>query len=156
VKLPRGERAGSTIAHWVESVDVMPTLLALSKLAIPEGVQGVDLFRGKQQTFAEESHEGNVLRSTRVSEAGKAWKVISANAGNPRGLKERELFRIDSDPNEQLDVSEKEKPTLARRESDLDAASKTARSGALKAREVDVSMDRAAQERLKALGYANE
>lgn len=156
VKLPRGDRAGTHIAHWVESVDVMPTLLSLSKLAIPEGVQGIDLFRGKQQTFAEESHEGNVLKSTRVSEAGQAWKVISANAGNPRGLKERELFRIDADPKEQVDLSEKERPTLARRESDLEAASKTARTGALKAREVDVSMDQAAQDRLKALGYANE
>jgi hypothetical protein len=119
-------------------------------------VQGIDLFRGKQQTFAEESHEGNVLKSTRVSEAGQAWKVISANAGNPRGLKERELFRIDSDPKEQVDLSEKDRPALARRENELEAASKTAQSGALKAREVDVSMDQAAQDRLKALGYANE
>jgi arylsulfatase A-like enzyme len=156
VKLPRRERAGTSIAHWVELVDVMPTLLGLSKLKIPAGVQGVDLFRGKLQTFAEESHEGNVLKSTRVSEAGQEWKVISANAGNPRGLKERELFRIDSDPQERVDLSDKEQPVLARREHDLETASQTARTGALKAREVDVSMDQAAQERLKALGYANE
>ena len=65
IKLPHGERAGSTVAHWVESVDVMPTLLSLQKLAIPESVQGIDAFRGKQQTFAEESHEGNVLSAVR-------------------------------------------------------------------------------------------
>ena len=27
VKLPRGERAGSVVSHWVESVDIMPTIL---------------------------------------------------------------------------------------------------------------------------------
>jgi arylsulfatase A-like enzyme/uncharacterized membrane protein YbhN (UPF0104 family) len=156
VKLPHGERAGSTVSHWVESVDVVPTLLSLAKLKVPEAVQGVDLFRGKQQTFAEESHEGNVLKSTRVSEGGQMWKVISANAGNPRGLKERELYRIDRDASERDDLSAKQAEALARREAELESASKQARTGALKARVVDVSMDQAAQERLKALGYANE
>lgn len=156
VKLPRGERAGSTVSHWVESVDVMPTLLSLQKLPIPESVQGIDAFRGKQQTFAEESHEGNVLKATRVSEGGQTWKLIGANAGNPRGLKERELYRIDADPKELEDLSGKDRQALARREAELETASTQARTGALKAREVDISMDQAAQERLKNLGYAGE
>jgi arylsulfatase A-like enzyme/uncharacterized membrane protein YbhN (UPF0104 family) len=156
VKLPHGERAGTTVSHWVESVDVMPTLLSLAKLPIPSAVQGSDLFRGKPQTFAEESHEGNVLRTTRVQAGGQAWKVISANAGNPRGLKERELYRVDVDPGEQNELSAKDGRSLASREAELTSASDQARTGALKAREVNVSMDQAAQERLKALGYANE
>jgi arylsulfatase A-like enzyme/uncharacterized membrane protein YbhN (UPF0104 family) len=156
VKLPNGERAGTKLSHWVESVDVLPTLLSLAKLPIPSAVQGSDLFRGKPQTFAEESHEGNVLRTTRVQAGGQAWKVISANAGNPRGLKERELYRVDMDPGEQKDLSTKDEAALASREAELTSASDQARTGALKAREVDVSMDQAAQERLKALGYANE
>ncbi len=156
VKLPRGERAGTTVSHWVESVDIVPTLLGLQKLAVPESVQGVDLFRGKEQTFAEESHEGNVLRSTRVHEGGADWKLIHANADNPRGLKERELYRVDRDPGERDELAAKEEAALAKRESELERASSQARTGALKAREVDVSMDEAARERLKALGYANE
>jgi uncharacterized protein (TIRG00374 family) len=156
VKLPNRQRAGSTVSHWVESVDVMPTLVALAKLPIPSAVQGSDLFRGKPQTFAEESHEGNVLRTTRVQAGGQAWKVISANAGNPRGLKERELYRVDVDPGERTDLSSKDGASLASREAELTSASDQARSGALKSREVNVSMDEAAQERLKALGYANE
>ncbi len=156
VKLPQSEQAGTKLSHWVESVDVMPTLLARAKLAIPSAVQGSDLFRGKPQTFAEESHEGNVLRTTRVQAGGQAWKVISANAGNPRGLKERELYRVDADPGEHNDLSAKDGASLASREAELTSASDQARSGALKARNVDVSMDQAAQERLKALGYANE
>jgi arylsulfatase A-like enzyme len=156
IKLPHGERAGSTVSHWVESVDVMPTLLSLQKLTIPEHVQGIDAFRGKQQTFAEESHEGNVLKATRVSEGGHAWKLIGANADNPRGLKERELYRIDVDPKELENLAGKDQPALARREAELETASTQARTGALKAREVDISMDQAAQERLKNLGYAGE
>ncbi|MDB4988465.1 MAG: Choline-sulfatase, partial [Myxococcaceae bacterium] len=156
VKLPRGEQAGTTVSHWVESVDVMPTLLALQKIAIPESVQGIDAFRGKQQTFAEESHEGNVLRATRVSDNGQQWKLIEANEGNPRGLKPSELFRIQTDPKELDDLATREQASLARRQAELESASKQARTGALKAREVDLSMDQAAQERLKNLGYAGE
>jgi arylsulfatase A-like enzyme len=156
VKLPNRARAGTTISHWVESVDVMPTLLSLQKLSIPSAVQGSDLFRGKPQTFAEESHEGNVLRTTRVQAGGQAWKVISANAGNPRGLKERELYRIDRDPGERDDLSDKDSASLKSREQELTSAGDQARTGALKSREVNVTMDQASQERLKALGYANE
>lgn len=156
VKLPRGERAGERVPHWVESVDIMPTLLTLQGIAVPEGVQGVDLFRGKAQTFAEESHEGNVLRSSRIQHQGSQLKLIVANPGNPRGLKERELYRVDTDPREQKELSESDPNALSASERELEAASKTARTGALKAREVDLGMDKAAQERLKALGYAGE
>ncbi|HVZ36364.1 MAG TPA: sulfatase-like hydrolase/transferase, partial [Polyangiaceae bacterium] len=115
VKLPRAERAGTTVSHWVESVDIVPTLVGLQKLTVPESVQGVDLFRGKEQTFAEESHEGNVLKSTRVQEGGAEWKMIRANAGNPRGLKEHELYRLDRDPTERDDLAAKEQAALAPR-----------------------------------------
>ncbi len=156
LKLPRGERAGTTVQHWVESVDIMPTLLALKQLQIPDAVQGVDLFRGKEQTFAEESHEGNVLSSVRTRQADAAVKLITANPGNPRGLAERELYKIESDPGETRNVASSEAALLSRTEEELESVSAQARTGALKAREVDLAMDEAAQERLKALGYANE
>jgi uncharacterized protein (TIRG00374 family) len=156
VKLPRGERAGTTVQHWVESVDVMPTLLGLAKLPIPEAVQGVDLFRGKEQAFAEESHEGNVLKALRMQKDGAQLKLILANPGNPRGLKEKELYRVDRDVREADNLAAKDAPALAHGEATLQAAEKQAKVGALKARAVDVSMDAAAQERLKALGYADE
>ena len=156
VKLPRGEKAGTTVSHWVESVDVMPTLLGLKKIKAPAAVQGVDLFRGKEQTFAEESHEGNVLSSLRTHQDGTTVKLITANPGNPRGLAERELYKVEKDPHETNDLAPTEKPLLSKSEKELEAAAAQARTGALKAREVDLAMDKAAQERLKALGYANE
>jgi arylsulfatase A-like enzyme/uncharacterized membrane protein YbhN (UPF0104 family) len=156
VKLPKNARGGSTVAHWVESVDVMPTLLALQGIKVPEGVQGVDLFLGKPQTFAEESHEGNVLSSVRLMRDGEALKLIEANAGNPRGLKERELYRVGRDANEQNDLAQSEPAAVESAQQELKNVAKQAQTGALKANEVDLSMDKAAQERLKALGYANE
>ena len=156
VKLPRGERAGTTVSHWVESVDIMPTLLALQKLPVPEDVQGVDLFLGKEQAFAEESHEGNVLKALRLTRNGAELKVVTANKGNPRGLAEKELYRVDTDVHEQNNLADKDEAALAHSEGSLEQAEKQAKVGALKARSVDLSMDKAAQERLKALGYAEE
>jgi arylsulfatase A-like enzyme len=156
VKLPKGERAGSTVSHWVESVDIMPTLLAMQKITVPEAVQGVDLFRGKEQAFAEESHEGNVLKALRLQRNGAQLKVVVANKGNPRGLAEQELYRVDTDTREQNNLADKDADALLHGQSTLEAAEKQAKVGALKARAVDLSMDKAAEERLKALGYAED
>ena len=156
VKLPKGERAGTSVSHWVESVDIMPTLLARQNITVPEAVQGVDLFRGKEQAFAEESHEGNVLKALRLSRNGAELKVVVANKGNPRGLAERELYRVDTDVREQTNLADKDRDALAHGESSLEQAEKQAKVGALKARAVDLSMDKAAEERLKALGYAGD
>lgn len=156
LKLPKNERGGSSVAHWVESVDIMPTLLSLQKLEVPAAVQGVDLFRGKDQTFAEESHDGNVLKSLRTLESGSAVKLIHANEGNPRGLAARELYRLDNDPVEAKNLAKDELSLLVQSEAELKLVETQAQSGALKARDVDLAMDKAAQERLKALGYAGE
>jgi arylsulfatase A-like enzyme len=154
VKLPKNERAGQRIGHWVESVDVMPSLLKLQGLEVSKAVQGIDLFRGKEQTFAEESHEGNVLSSVRLERDGAKLKLIKANAGNPRGLAERELYRVDTDAGERDDLAPRDPAALSAAQQTLDAASKQAQVGALKAKEVDLAVDQAAEERLKALGYA--
>jgi arylsulfatase A-like enzyme/uncharacterized membrane protein YbhN (UPF0104 family) len=156
MKLPRGERAGESIPHWVESVDIMPTLLERAQLAVPKEVQGLNLFRGKEQTFAEESHDGNVLRSLRTRSAGAALKLIVANPENPRGLKARELYAVETDPGEHANLAEAQGAALARTGEELESVGKQAQTSALKAREVDVSMDKTAEERLKALGYAGE
>jgi arylsulfatase A-like enzyme/uncharacterized membrane protein YbhN (UPF0104 family) len=156
VKLPGGKDGGSVLSHWVESVDIMPTLLARHQLPVPEAVQGIDLFRGKEQTFAEESHEGNVLKALRLRENGASLKLIRANAGNPRGLAQEELYRVDSDPNEKEDLAPKGDGELKKAELELSQVEEKAKTGALKAREVDLAMDKTAEDRLKALGYAGD
>lgn len=156
LKLPKSERGGSVLTHWVESVDIMPTLLALKQLPVPKEVQGIDLFRGKEQTFAEESHEGNVLKSLRLRDHGAALKLVRANPGNPRGLAPEELYRVDVDPHETNNLAGEAQTTLEHSQAELKLAEEQAKTGALKAREVDLAMDKSAEERLKALGYANE
>jgi arylsulfatase A-like enzyme len=156
LKLPRSERAGTVLTHWVESVDIMPTLLSLKQLPLPKEVQGLDLFRGKEQTFAEESHEGNVLKSLRMRDHGAALKLIRANVGNPRGLAEQELYRLDADAHELKNIAGEATSQRELSEVELKHAEEQAKTGALKAREVDLAMDKTAEERLKALGYANE
>jgi hypothetical protein len=119
-------------------------------------VQGLDLFRGKEQTFAEESHEGNVLKSLRLRDQGGALKLIQANPGNPRGLAAEELYRVEVDPREQKNLASQADSALGHSQAELKHAAEQAKTGALKAREVDLAMDKTAEERLKALGYANE
>ena len=65
IKLPRASRGGTVVRHWVQSIDLMPTLLGLVGAPVPEAVQGGDAFVGTEVIYAEESHEGNVLESVR-------------------------------------------------------------------------------------------
>jgi arylsulfatase A-like enzyme len=88
-------------------LDVAPTLIAQSGAPIPETMQGIDLTgtpstrpKTNKMVFAEEDHEGNVLRAVR----SETWKYIEANAGNPRGLAVRELFKVAEDPGETANV----------------------------------------------------
>ena len=100
VKLPQSRRGGTVVRHWVQGIDLMPTLLKLVEAPVPEGVQGGDLFTGTDVVYAEESHEGNVLESVRRLDGTDEHKLITANRDNPRGLRPVELYRVDLDPGE--------------------------------------------------------
>jgi hypothetical protein len=63
---------------------------------------------------------------------------------------------VDRDPNEHEDLAAKADVELKEAESELSQVEEKAKSGALKAREVDLAMDKTAEDRLKALGYAGE
>ena len=151
VKLPRGRRAGTVVRHWVQSVDIMPTLLAEAGLELPEGVQGGSLFEGTSRVYAEESHEGNVLESVRELRGTDELKLITANAGNPRGLPERELFRVDLDPGETRDVSAEDEDGLEHAQRALQAARVTAAEGAVEGEQVELDPD--SRRQLCELGY---
>ncbi len=154
VKLPFSERGGTRISHWVQHVDLMPTLLRLLGVRPPEGVQGGDLFEGSDQVWAEEDHEGNLLRSVRIRRGLEAYKLIEANEGNPRGLPERELFRVDMDPGERVNLVQDQPERARYLETRLEQAARRAQQGAVSRRAVDPSADPDAEARLRALGYA--
>jgi arylsulfatase A-like enzyme len=105
VKLPQARRGGTVVRHWVQSIDLMPTVLAELDVEVPDGVQGGNLFTGTDVVYAEESHEGNVLESVRHLDGTDEHKLITANPDNPRGLRAVELYRVDLDPGERENLA---------------------------------------------------
>jgi arylsulfatase A-like enzyme len=151
VHLPGGRRAGTTVRHWVQSVDILPTLLREAHLDVPEGVQGGDLFEGSDHLFAEESHEGNILTAVRERRGTDEVKLITANPGNPRHLPETELFRMDLDREELHDLSSSEPALLETMEAATQAAQLRASEGAVEGQQVELTDSE--HRRLCALGY---
>ena len=152
VKLPQNEQAGTVVSHWVQLADLAPTVLQLVGVPLPAGVQGHSLFEGRDEVFAEESHEGNVLSSVRIRQGEAELKLIRANEDNPRGLEPTELYRVDRDPGELTNLARREAEVLRVAEAARVRNQGLARVRAAHGQDVDV--DAAAAARLRALGYA--
>jgi arylsulfatase A-like enzyme/uncharacterized membrane protein YbhN (UPF0104 family) len=144
-------------AHVARLIDVAPTLLGRAGAEVPEAMQGVDLTadlaaRSERDRilFAEEDHEGNVLRAVRTG----TWKWIEANAGNPRGLPEQALYDVARDPgeteNESADPTSREIITELGRH--LEAQQKYADAHKVGGGEA-ATITAAEEEALRALGY---
>jgi arylsulfatase A-like enzyme/uncharacterized membrane protein YbhN (UPF0104 family) len=151
IKLPGNTRGGTSVGHWVQSIDLMPTLLMRCGIDVPEGVQGVNAFDGSDRLYAEENHEGNVLEAVRERRGVDEFKLIVANPGNPRGLEPIELFRVDRDPGEQDDLARRDPDELRRMAGVRDEMRRAAARGAVERQTVDVDAD--LRDGLEALGY---
>ncbi|MEM6957095.1 MAG: sulfatase-like hydrolase/transferase [Myxococcota bacterium] len=150
VKLPGNRRGGTTVRHWVQSIDIMPTLLRQMGLEVPEGVQGGNLFEGTDAVYAEESHQGNVLEAVRERRGTDEHKLITANAGNPRGLPTVEHFRVDLDHREQENLAQ-DGEVPEELGATLEAMRSVAQQGAIQAETRD--LDRGQLEQNCSLGY---
>jgi len=151
VKLPQSRRGGTVVRHWVQSIDLMPTVLKLLDVDLPEGVQGGDLFTGTDVVYAEESHEGNVLESVREMDGTDEYKMITANRDNPRGLKPLELYRVDLDPTEQDNLAQSSPDQVRMTTKALLEQRALAQENAVAADSVALDDDIAAH--LEAIGY---
>jgi arylsulfatase A-like enzyme/uncharacterized membrane protein YbhN (UPF0104 family) len=153
-------RSGAKPSAGAESgiarlLDVGPTLLGVSGIEVPEGMQGIDLrspyttrLEKDRQVFAEEDHEGNVLWALRTEDE----KLIVANPGNPRGLPEREYFDISGDP---LELDPFEDPEAEARLEEYAELQRAAAEGkAVVSGEVEMTFDEC--ERLRMLGYVED
>lgn len=100
IKRAHEPQAGTVESRIARTLDIAPTLMASAGLQRPNVFAGRDLFGPaplrEEPLFAEEDLEGNVLTSLRLG----PWKLITANAGNPRGLPPIELYKVDEDPHE--------------------------------------------------------
>ncbi len=138
-------------------IDVAPTLVARAGAVAPAAMQGLDLVarlrdRSEQErmVFAEEDHEGNVLRALRT----ESWKLIESNAGNPRGLPERELFHLDKDAGEQENLYESRAWVVDELRTHADAQEQLARSRTVSAGQ-GATLSAEEEEALRRLGYIN-
>ncbi|MEE9607975.1 MAG: sulfatase-like hydrolase/transferase [Myxococcota bacterium] len=134
-------------------IDVAPTLLARAGAEIPPAMQGVDLAAepppGDRMVFAEEDHEGNVLRAVRTRE----WKLIEVmEQPSPRGLKAQELYHVAEDPGESRNLRAEREEIASELRAHAEAQEKLARSQATGAGEAR-QLTAAEEEALRALGY---
>ncbi len=151
IKLANSKRGGTVVRHWVQSIDLMPTVLGLVDAEVPEGVQGGDAFVGTDVIYAEESHEGNVLESVRELRGTDEYKLITANPGNPRGLEPVELYRVDLDPGETENLAHARTEDVVATTKTLVKQRAIAREDAVSADSVELDEDVAAH--LEAIGY---
>ncbi len=156
IKLPRNQRGSEVVSHWVQSIDIMPTLLLKLGLEVPKGVQGGDVFEGTDLVYAEENHEGNVLEAVRERKDSGAYKLIRANEGNPRGLNATELYEVGMDPKEKDDLASKQPQVVQDVDKTLIKASKMARHAAVRRKPINIEHDEDAAAKLKALGYMGD
>jgi uncharacterized protein (TIRG00374 family) len=154
LKLPGREGAGTVRDNWVQSIDIMPSLLTRAGIEVPAGVQGKDLMLDTEQLLAEEDHEGNQLRALRLRRGGQQVKLIEANEGNPRGLEPFELYRMDQDPQELVNLAKQDAELVTLAATELDRQQKAASEGRVEKANVDLTADANAVEKMRALGYA--
>ncbi|MCC7490904.1 MAG: sulfatase-like hydrolase/transferase [Fimbriimonadaceae bacterium] len=98
------------LAAWV---DLMPTLLDLAGLPVPDHCEGLSLVGEPRRELLYGEH-GEGPRATRMVHDGR-WKLIYYPVGN-----RRQLFDLDSDPRELLDRSSD--PACAQRLATLELA----------------------------------
>ncbi len=138
------------------SLDIAPTIVAAAHAKPPAAMQGhvLPLDGGaapaRESTFAEEDLEGNVLQAVRT----RAWKLVTANPGNPRGLAPEELYDLPRDPGEQRNVVASAPVETDRMRAALGRSVLEARAHAGAPEQAGV--DAATKARLKALGYTEE
>ena len=154
VKPPRGGARGRVVDELVTSLDVAPTILRSVGVPPPVAMQGHVLpldtapAPARDSVYAEEDFEGNVLQAVRT----RTWKLISANAGNPRGLAPEELYDLARDSAETKNLAAERPTEREEMRAALGRATIKAKEHAGSGAQTDV--DSATKERLKALGYA--
>lgn len=152
IKYPNSARANTVDDEFARSLDLAPTILDEIGFPIPEAMQGLSLRPGAttpraETMFAEEDHEGNVLRAIRT----RHHKLIIANENNPRGLPTGALFDLRTDPGEQQNLAAGEPDTVQLLRTALDQVIAFAEAHAVAGQSGE--LDAATRERLRQLGY---
>jgi len=162
--------AGVEVEPTVQTIDLMPTLLELSRLPVPERVQGQSLLpllsKGQAQAlgwisrpaFAEranapaafENEDTHKLESRAMVYEG--WKLIH-NVSRPEGWPEYELYDHRQDPLNLKDVAAEHQEIVERMARELESWHETALEARLETEESTVDLSQEEIEKLRSLGY---
>lgn len=169
VHWPAGIPAGRVIDEPVQLVDVMPTLLDLSGIEPPEGVQGrslVPLLRpsssGSAQTWSRRpvilekqpmTGDGHPEATESAAIIDGGWKLIH-NTVRPEDRPEYELFEFPADRLDQKNVAAEHPDVVERLSKALDGSRAMAAAARLKP-DAETTKTLSAEElqRLRSLGY---
>lgn len=150
LKQPGFADAGRVDEGLARTLDLAPTILAAAGLRAPAGFQGLDLLGQAPRaalSFSETDHEGNIAQAVQSLE----WKLVQANAGNPRGLPEQALFQLAQDPGETQDRSAAEAARVAELSGQIQDSLAYAQARAVAA--AQTGLDAATLQQLRNLGY---
>ncbi|NOY26011.1 MAG: sulfatase-like hydrolase/transferase [Oligoflexia bacterium] len=116
MKLPGGRLAGRQVPWQVSTIDIAPTILAVTGTAQPEPWEGQSLLdpdtlawladpespQPKARPAVAQLHRHGV-----VMEAYRAppWKLVRARSGSTRGVPTRAIFNLESDPAERVNLA---------------------------------------------------
>lgn len=152
IKYP-GQRLGQRVEGYVNSVDILPTVLEVVGLPPPPQVQGASLLQKeswKSRPVVSEVYPRGFLRywNARLNRIERAifrdgFKLIRSTAGK------REIYDLDSDPHERVDLASQHPGTVASLERAMQQYFSTLRE----AKKDGQELDKATLDRLKALGY---
>ena len=155
---PNGIAGGKRIRRQVLTVDILPTILDLAGVEIPEHVQGTSLralmeggegSKEEPQLAYSETHRferpyrGGILRAIRTPR----WKLTTRERE-----RERALYDLENDPGEKRDVISEHRDTAGELESLMHRMIEDHSPGG---REVERQLDPSKEtvEKLRALGY---
>jgi arylsulfatase A-like enzyme len=165
--------AGAVVEPTVQVIDVMPTLLELSGLALPEGAQGRSLVpllqppAGGGTVRAAAPARPAIVEKAETKETGAPpprdtestaivsgqWKLIH-NTKRPASVPEFELYDHARDPLDATDLAAKFPDVVQRLARDLAAWRQAAQRGRVKPdSEAAGSLSKEELERLRSLGY---
>ena len=111
---PKSVPANVVIDRQVSQIDIMPTLLDIMSLDIPDGVDGhslMPLVRGEDVDFPEEAYAETLPHGAGARENDERrircirtpkWKLIYNS--DPNGQDYYELYNLKTDPEERIDI----------------------------------------------------
>lgn len=157
VRFPDGRHAGSRVPGQVQGVDLMPSVLALLGLPVPEHVQGRSWLpwittpesldpAEWDRAWAELGDNGNDLSALRAGD----WKLI----GSPREPHPGLLFDLTGDPGEQRGVTKVHRDRALEMGAEMAERAQANRELGERFPSTEVRLDGAGMADLQRLGYA--